>query len=165
MGVYLHCIEYEGAWLVNYPGKASGQTGLCGRLCTEWKDWTHGEYFTALSVPDFPLGLRIVMDRYPNDIRDQIEHLAPIMRILIAELRNDEECQQVENTVVNTLRQDLATFQFLANKDKKTKYHPARQPVVRFANSPKIIGLTAPVPLSLSRKVAAAIASGARLFL
>ena len=75
-------------------------------------------------------------------------------RVFLAPLETAADCRQVESTIVDILRRDRSTLQFLANRKPARGYRPAPFPVVRFAQTPAITGLTAPIPASLSADAA-----------
>ena len=149
IGVYLWCIDYEGAWLVNYVGKTSARGGFESRLWTELSDWRAGRYCTPVDVAAFARGRRVVVPQYPDFVTEQVAALCPLYRLLLAPLKSDRECIQVESTIVDVLRRTPATYQFLGNADKARKYRSALTPIVRFNNPPAVIGITAPIPQSL----------------
>jgi hypothetical protein len=155
IGVYLWCIEYESKWLVNYVGKASGATGFDGRLSTEFKDWKAGRYSEPVDIDAFKRGRRTILERYEGWVNHQLAELAPLYRVFLAPLETDADCRQVENTIVHLLRRDRSTLLFLANQNPTKGYRPKPIPIVRFAQTPAIIGLTAPIPTSLCVNAAA----------
>src|SRR4051812_46849022 len=64
-GVYLWCIEYEDAFLVNYVGKTFSKSGFEGRLWTEFKDWQAGLYCKPVDIAAFKQGKRVILEEYP----------------------------------------------------------------------------------------------------
>jgi hypothetical protein len=149
-GVYLWCVSYEGAWLVNYVGKAGGSGGLGARLRQEFNEWRAGLYCTPVDLPMFKRGRRTVVPEYQDWKARQFEELSSHYRLLLAPLRTDRECRHVESTIVDRLRRIPATCQFLANRDLHKAYRPATNPRVVIGEQPPIIGLNADVPPGLT---------------
>jgi hypothetical protein len=151
-GVYMWCIEYESSYLVNYVGKTTSKGGFESRLWTELRDWKNGLYPETVDVDAFKRGRRIVLSSPdPRQVRRQFPDLEQLIRILLAPIPETSDCCPAENEIVYRLRKNEATFQFLSNGDRFTKY--PHDPTVEIvpANNPRIIGLTVPVPQSLLR--------------
>lgn len=159
-GVYLWCIEHQGALLTNYVGKAWNSAGFNGRLSQEFKEYSRGQYCTPVDVDAFKRGIRRQLPCRMS--REQLElefrEIVPLYRILLIPLNSGDESMDVENTIVHTLCQDAATSQFLCNKDKDSY---RRRAELKFsADSPPIVGLTTPVPTSLRKAVSGDSPSG-----
>ncbi len=95
-GVYLWCIEFDGAFLVNYVGKTSDKRGFEARLWTELTDWRAGRYWTPVDVEAFKRGHRIPLDDVArNHLQRELAELQPLYRILLAPIPEDRHCLQV----------------------------------------------------------------------
>ena len=150
-GVYLWCIEYRGAYLVNYVGKTTGKYGFDGRLWKELKDWRAGLCWRPVDVEAWKVGRRVLLqDAPPNQLARQLAEFEPLYRILLAPITEASDCFRVENEIVHRLRANDAVFQFLCNGDKDWAKYP-HEPTVEISatGNPPIIGLTAPIPQSL----------------
>lgn len=143
MGVYLWCIDWRGSFLVNYVGKTSGQSGFEGRLWSELKDWRAGRYCTPVDVDAFKRGTRIELPPGAGDHERELRELEPLYRILLAPVKDPALCTQLESAFVNALRSHEFAFQFLCNRDKRTKYRPKPSPIVRILDAPPIVGISA----------------------
>jgi hypothetical protein len=100
-----------------------------------------------VEIDAFLLGKRVpVLNPDTNQLAYELAALEPRCRILLAPLSSAQDCIQVESYVVNQLRKNPFTYDFLGNRDKVHKYNPKQSPIVRIASAPPIIGLTAPVP-------------------
>ena len=144
-GVYLWCIEYASSYLVNYVGKTTNRHGFESRLWTELKDWRKGRHCLPVDIEAFKRGSRISLAHPPTDhLKRELAALEPLMRILLAPMEHDTDCIQAESTIVNALRRNPFTYQFLANGDKDKKYNPKPSPGIRFVECPSIIGITVP---------------------
>ena len=75
----------------------------------------------------------------------EVKELAPLYRIWLAPVNADADCCQVEDTLVDRLREHPDAFQFLGNGDKNRKYHPRPSPIVRITDAPPLIGLSSHV--------------------
>jgi hypothetical protein len=147
-GVYLWCIEYEGAYLVNYVGKTSDQGGFYSRLRTEWNDWQKGRYWEPVELEPFMQGRRTVTSD-PVQRKRQVPELRSLFRIFLAPLSGDRTCRSAENEIVHRLRNSEITFQFLCNGDKDRKYPHEPAVEIDTLGAPPLIGLTSPIPKSL----------------
>jgi hypothetical protein len=96
-GIYLWCIEYQGAYLVYYVGKTTGKRGFEGRLWTELRDWRGGRCWIPVDLEAFKIGKRIVMPHIsPNQLKNQLEALEPLYRIILAPILEKSDCLKVE---------------------------------------------------------------------
>jgi hypothetical protein len=167
-GVYLWCLEYKDAFLVNYVGQTSCREGFAGRLYKEDMDYQMGYYIDTVHVEDWKRGVRRVISHgiTPARLKIEMSDIRPLIRIFLLPLEGDaSEIRSVESTLVNRLRPCHATFQFLANGDKQRAYRTSID--VEFnKDCPRLIGLTAPIPQSLVEDVARAclVDSGIREF-
>jgi hypothetical protein len=152
-GVYLWCIEFGGAYLVNYVGKADGQYGTQGRLTAERNDFRNWERlwntpkhcWEPVDIDEFKRG-RMMRTTDLEQIRRQVLELEPRFRIVVSTALAKAHCRRAENEIVYRLRQNDFTSQFLYNG---SGYPHDGEVEIATAQSPRIIGLTAPVPLSL----------------
>jgi hypothetical protein len=145
-GVYLWCVEYRGGLLASYVGKTSDRGGFERRLWTELCDWRKGRYWAPLEIDSFLCGKRKPVETPDAEcLARELIALEPATRILLAPLETDEECVQVESFIVDQLRRNSLTYEFLGNRDKATKYNPKPSPTVRITSAPSIIGLTSPI--------------------
>ena len=62
--VYLWCIEYEAAYLVNYVGKTWNSRGFAYRLWPELQEWRSGYYKGRVDLEAFRRGRRIVASTF-----------------------------------------------------------------------------------------------------
>jgi hypothetical protein len=146
-GVYLWCIELNGAYLVNYVGKTTDRGGFETRLNTEIRNCRRGRDTKKVDLEAFKRGKRIVLESSPpGHLERQNNELEPAYRIFLVPIESDADCRQVESTIVKALKQNPVTEQFLANGKG---YRPKVFPKVLFAELPKIIGLNCPVPPEL----------------
>jgi hypothetical protein len=150
-GVYLWCIEYDGAFLINYVGQTSGKSGFEGRLGAELKDWRDGRYWTPVEIEQFKSGKRVVLSNPPPDQRQrQLAEIQPLYRILLAPI-DDRSCRMpAENLLVNKLCEQTGTRQFLANAGNLDRYRPHPILKIEIVSTVPLIGITVPVPSELS---------------
>jgi len=158
IGVYLWCLEYEGAYLVNYVGKAGGQGGFAQRLRTEVRQYKAGIYrlnYPAVDLNAWKHGVRRLlpgaMTREQLDY--EVKEILPLYRILLVPLSSDDEARKVESTLISRLRdhRHQAVRQFLANNDKRN--HKPKVEIEFGTGCHRIIGLTAPAPNRLLEAV------------
>lgn len=148
-GVYLWCVEYHGAYLVNYVGKTTDRRGFEGRLWDELRYWRDGCSWKPVDLEAFKLGRRVPLPiAPPNQLRRELEELEPLYRILLAPIPEKLNCPRVESEIVHRLRENEATSQFLCNDRHKRYPHDPAVEILPPANPP-IIGLTVPIPQSL----------------
>jgi len=145
-GVYLWCLEQQGAYLINYVGMTAGRDGFTGRLWTELRDWRAGWYAAGVDLERFTAGQRVVLpDCSPDVINAQRIALEPLYRIFLSSIPDPTTTRQVESFIVYSLMQHPYTAQYLGNK-KPERY---KRPPIEFeiASAAPLIGLTAAIPV------------------
>ena len=152
-GVYLWCIKFRGAYLVNYVGKADGRYGIQGRLTSERNDFRNWERlrntakhcWEPVDIDEFKHG-NMMPTTDPEQIRRQVLELEPLFWIVVSTALPRAHCRRAENEIVYRLREHDFSRQFLYNgrgyrHDGEVEIPPVQKPL--------IIGLTTPVPPSL----------------
>jgi hypothetical protein len=140
-GVYLWCIDYHGAYLVNYVGKTWDQNGFWARNRSQLAYWRNGNCQCA-DIEAFKRGRRKIVPFSQEQLAIELRELEPLYRILLATVEKPD-ILSVENEVTHRLQSDPATYQFLCNK---TPYPYDSTVEILPQLNPRIIGLTVPIP-------------------
>ncbi len=144
-GVYLWCIEYHEEYLVNYVGKTWDKNGgFWARNRSQLRYWSDG-HCECVDVDAFKRGKRIVVPCSPDQLKRELDEIKPLYRVFLTVLEK-REILSVENEIAYRLQKNHATSQFLCNK-APYPHDPAVEILPH--GTPRIIGVTVPIPQSL----------------
>lgn len=150
-GVYLWCIEYGDAYLVNYVGRTHGNSrrSFQIRIGEELKIWFRPED-KRIDRDLFRIGIRTALPDECNTsacLAKEKEELTALYRIFMVPLETQDEAKTVEGSLLRTLYDEGATRQFLCSHKDKARLPT---PLEYGPESPALIGLNGvPVPDSL----------------